>query len=392
MTLDISRDQFSDDNLTERVVAQQNTYIVDSDFNEAGQVAMHRAARQLHRLIKSGLARFGAGWAITGGTNQVTVSAGDAALELEPEKSFIHRLASNTNVSGWTTPTGGDRTDYLYVQAELKEVSATDDPNLVNPDVGKATIGHIRLSFEFKKQEGGSVPSAPAGFYNVTIATIERYSGQATIANGDITNHLKDIDVVRAEDIGAGEVGNDELADGILDSKLAVSYLKADGSRELTGDQAVASGITIDGVDVGELVERIYAHHWEGDSSSAPWPADNDSSLGAWVLTVAGPALKYFRAFAYTKRANDKYLKFRFEAQRRQADVGLIRFYVNGLGGSGYVEQDTTALNTWASYELVVDISAIADDSDCRILMTLTHGVSATTWMRKLEITAHSHN
>jgi len=48
---------------------------------------------------------------------------------------------------------------------------------------------------------------------------------------------------------------------GTLADAQATQFLKTDGSRELLGNQAVADGITIDGVDISAHAANISAHH-----------------------------------------------------------------------------------------------------------------------------------
>ncbi|MGB5107338.1 MAG: hypothetical protein WBP42_11565 [Candidatus Zixiibacteriota bacterium] len=192
---DITRDQFDAAKRKTRLIAQRNTYIVDADFNDVGQVSDYQRAELAYLLAQGKKLRFGTGWNITGGSNQVTVSSGKALLDIGGI-SYVLDSAAAQNVSGWTTPSGNTRNDVLYLDISFSIFDQADDTEIINPAVGVEACVYEKLVYTLVKLEGTlgggvpSIPTAPAGHYYVGIATIARASGVATIANIDISSQL----------------------------------------------------------------------------------------------------------------------------------------------------------------------------------------------------------
>jgi len=379
----ITRDQFSEFKANGSTVLhkymQQGTYIADSDFNEVGQISSQRAARHLWNLIKRQNVRFSTGWNITGGSNQVTVSAGDAALLVnikragtslltvaDSDKAYIFHLTSNTNVT-CPTQTTSARTDCLYLDITLPIIDSVDDATLVNPAIGKETSVDQRLTFAFATREGYAVPpTAPSGHYYVAIATIAR-TASATIANNTIMNLLDQYNTIE-------------------DVELAVSYLKADGTRSLTSDMAVTAAKTIDGLDLSETAEIIYtqalAAPYNSDAEIADWSNDKTS---AWSLNAGSNSYKKKLRISYYKRVNAKRLYVKFEHGWGNYNNSTVRVTVNGA--TPVTQITPFSGDGWSGvfFTMVVDISGIVTNADANILIEMiSNNGTGTLAIRRL--------
>lgn len=222
---DITRDQFNSSKRVMRKIAQRDYYIVDADFNEVGQILDYRLTEALN-LIAQGIAvRFGSGWVISGGSNQIEVSAGKALINISSSQSYILTLTGNQAVTGFTTPSGGNRNDVVYLDISFPIFDVGDDATLVNPTVGKEACVDLRLAFSFVVLQGTigggvpSIPTAPAGHYYVSVAQIARTSGVATINAIDIRSQItmweplrENVVWTQAQQAAAG-ASNAEVAD-----------------------------------------------------------------------------------------------------------------------------------------------------------------------------------
>jgi hypothetical protein len=361
---------------------QQGTYIADSDFNEVGQISSQRAARHLWNLIKRQNSRFSTGWTITGGSNQVTVSAGDAALLVnltragallatiaDSDKAYIFHLASNTNVTCPTQTT--TRTDCLYLDVTIPIIDSStgEDQTLVNPAIGKETAVDQRLKFAFAVYANSSVPPTPvpSGHYYVAIATIAR-TASATIPDNTITNLLDQYNTVD-------------------DTELVVSYLKSDGTRTLTGDLAVTSGKLIDGIDLSAIPDILYAQSLIAGFSSADTITDWGSvGESAWVQTGSTSYVKKLR-LSYFKRPNAKKLYVGFDAYGSSANLGFMRVTVAGCTPIENAGGFPTVTGWQVQTPFAVDISALSTGADANILIELkTTNGGVTVGIRKVVV------
>lgn len=332
-----TRDNFDNSKAIVRKLFGFGKYAVGSDMNEVGQAADDRLSQVLKLLAVDGI-RFGTGWTITGGTNQVTVSAGSAAVETIDDRAHVLDLASNTDVTGWTTPSGGGRTDYLYLDIEFEQVDPTGDSSLLHPDVDEETVNDIRLTYAFTKQEGGSVPSAPAGHYYFTIATITRSDGVDTIADGDIENHLHKWDPLQVYESVEREV--------IYAQTLAASY----GS---------------------------------GGNEPIEWTAARFESEGG-----AGSGFDTKLRIAFYKKPNTKTVHVRCQASNVYVTAELaVRLDVNGVG---YSDISVPQNSGWAYYTTSVDISGASANDDITIELQLQDTIGGGLLVTKVLIWAES--
>jgi hypothetical protein len=131
--------------------------------------------------------RFGDGFKVvgTGASLAVTVKAGFGAFLLGTQLAVLLQLAEDATVSGFTAWTG-TRTDYVYIDISESEISAAEDPDIVNPDVGEETCRDLRLDYSFHISAGAPPGAAPSGHVYIILATITKTTG-SNIASTDVT-------------------------------------------------------------------------------------------------------------------------------------------------------------------------------------------------------------
>ncbi len=363
---DITRDQFLASKRVIRKIAQRDTYIVDADFNEAGQVADFRL-NELARLSTDGAqARSGSGWALTGGTNQITVAAGQAVLNISSSQSYVVTLAANQTVSGFTTPSGGNRNDVIYLDISFPIYDVADDATLVNPAVGTEACVDQRLSLSFVVLQGSiggglpSIPTAPTGHYYIALAEIARTSGVATISDGNITNKLR-----------------------IFQPLL--SY----GEVSIKGNIAVDAGITIDGADLSESTDVLYCQALAAAYSAGAVITDYGSAFeNCFRSASAGSAVSgtVLKIVAYRRR-NYKKIRARFEFLQDNTTSGnQATLTVNALSPAVFTRSSSSG--NWEFVELEVDVTSVAEDGalDILIKMITASPFTGNSGMRKLVI------
>lgn len=325
-TADITRDQFNAAKNVVRKIAQRNVYIVDADFNEQGQISDYRLTELAYLMAQGRSVRFGTGWVITGGSNQISITAGKALVQLATSQSYIlNQTSSPLNVTGWTTPSGGNRTDILYADISLPIIDVGDDPTIVNPTVGIEACVDQRLTYTLVKLQGTvgggvpTIPTAPAGHYYVAICQIARTSGQATIADSSITNLLD-----------LWETPNVVYMQSLID-------LNASG------------GLTEWGPDVGDPYNIV------------------------GCLTSSGPSAgTYYKKlqFAFAKRPLSRKLIIMFQAKKAvDGMTDYVRCTVEGLTAQTFAPPSTS--NTWGLATLTFDISSLANFSMYTVILEL---------------------
>lgn len=127
-----------------------------------------------------------------------------------------------------TTPSGSNRTDVVYLDVFLKEISGLDDDFLIPDNLKVALTTRLRLIQEVKVVEGGSIPASPfttAGgttHFLFPLATIERFDGQAAITEFDVTDDRRTITFgtlanggLALTDPGGMQAANDNTSGGI---------------------------------------------------------------------------------------------------------------------------------------------------------------------------------
>jgi cytoskeletal protein CcmA (bactofilin family) len=403
---DITRDQYSESKLVEKKIFQKFTDAVDADFNEQVDIYRTRQMRILSALVEHEDKRFGDGFKVVeneiDNTNRVILKAGMCAVHIETGKAIPLRIASDLEITGWTTPSGGDRTDYLYLDVWFEEVDSLDDPNLINPAVGEESAVDYRLFWQFGKSEGSAPGTPPTGHTYITLAQIARQNGDAAIVADDITNGLDDIHTIRGyfEVLNDLTVGGDLSIGGNLDTsgtldiagKLTVDddaditgSLDVDGTANIQGDLTcqddilMSSGKTIDGVDVSLLNstftafrdayrEQLFVLAGVSDhetAGSAPDPMRLIESSTTYVPKVS-------LMFEKTDYTNTICAKFHVEYgtlvgwyQLTVDGVGSDEISVGSAGGEGYKEL-TVDISGQANgrYKITFDMKVNAGGTD----------------------------
>jgi hypothetical protein len=187
---DITRDQFNEANLVRRKVFQKGRYLADADLNEQAQIFDNYDRRLLSSLVSFVDKRFGEGFKVVPHNNPltVTVKAGYAAFHLADKSAVLLKLDNDYTLTGFATWTQ-ERTDYIYLDIEEKEISPTEDIVIVNPAIGEETCRDIRLAYEIKISSGVAPADPPVGHIYRTIATITIILG-SYIPENEITSTL----------------------------------------------------------------------------------------------------------------------------------------------------------------------------------------------------------
>lgn len=335
---DITRNQFDESKAVLQKITQQDHYVSDADFNEMSEISHARSARTLYDMINpvGGKFRIGTSWAMTGGSNQVSISAGDAMFAVLANRAYLFYLPAGATVTGFTTPSGSNRTDYIYLDVEFDEVNAVEDATLINPAIGYETAVDIRLKWSIQKAIGVAVPTAPAGHYYITIATIARTNGVATIAVTDITNHI---------------LGWQPLGEVLLYTEGRAAPL---GSNT-TAPTALSGGTDNDST-------RVFCVPQEGTET--------------YYVKVVGPCFK-------TAKFNK--IKARFIAKSGgvfSAD-GYIRFTVNGFTALEFLR---AANATYTYHEMTIDVTSAAVNADLNWKLELKSQQSGEIHVTKLRV------
>ncbi len=365
-TADITRDQFSVSKRVLRKIAQRDTYIVDADFNEAGQVADYRL-NEVARLATDGAqARSGSGWALTGGSNQIVVAAGQAILNISTSQSFVVTLTGNQTITGFTTPSGGNRNDVVYLDISFPIIDVGDDATLINPAVGTEACVDQRLSLAFVVLQGSiggglpSIPAAPTGHYYIALAEIARTSGVATISNGNITNKLR-----------------------IFEPLL--SY----GDVSVKGNLPVDTAITIDGVDLSESVDVLYSQTLAAAYSENSVITDYDSAYANCFRPASsgsGVSNTVLKIAAYRRR-NYKRIRAKFEfRQDNSTSSNQVSLTVNALTPAVFTR--VSSAGAYEFVELTVDVSGVTENAilDIAIKMITASPYTGSSGIRKVVI------
>lgn len=364
---DITRDSFDESLLIQKKIFQKNRYVMDDELNVLQDILNIRLRRVLSELVEQTDGRFGSGFTVLGDANPntVVVHRGACAIHVDTHHTPLLWFDANQTVDGWTTPSGSDRTDYLYLDIYEDEIDSTEDPNLINPARGEETTRDLRLVWTFEKSEGSTPGSPPTDHTYISIARIERSDGVAVIQTSDITNLL------------------DDYHD---------AYLKRDGTKSLTGNLSVDSGVTVDGINLSAHREPIYCMNTEAarevnDSEADEYDASYANCFVA-LLDTTNPTQQKKVIADYYKHPNINKIYCRYEVQNSGtgATRGLWGLRVNGT----FVEETTEGISSWGTFvTIAVDISAIGDGTYLAIdLEANRHGSNVTIYARKVDIWA----
>jgi len=283
---DITRDQFDETKAVTKKILQKGVYVADADWNEAQDIRRYAERRALSCLVEHANKRFGDGFKVvgTGASLAVTVDAGFGAFLIGAQLAILLQLAENATVSGFTAWTAA-RTDYVYLDITEAEISAAEDADIVNPDIGEETCRDLRLAYTFAISEGAVPGAAPSGHTYISLASITKTTG-STIAAEDVTLLVDKY----GADYSNLSVGTLTVTTGLVlfDDAIHMGHLHSDVAAEGLAQNTNGS-LKVDGVVEGEGGHELKKVVIEiGD-----WNMDASSST---IRTYAPPLLSTIRS------------------------------------------------------------------------------------------------
>lgn len=348
----ITRDTFGEDKLVVKKIFQDQTPGVDADFNEQGDINRYALMRALSSMVGYADKRFGDGFKVIqkGENNTVTIKAGLCAVHIADKLAINLRLATDTDFDTFTTPSGSDRTDYLYLDIYFEEIDSTEDPNLTLPSRGQESAIDYRLKWSFEKSEGSTPDDPPpAGHTFVSIAQIERQDSDPTIVTADITNLLENFNAVLKNDM-----------DGTLDGSLTVNdNLLVKGTSEFQDNVTLSADKTIDGIDPSKLGRVVWAmdlradYHGENQGDVVAWVDGPPYDPPFWETTAGAVEKKLIKG--HIKFPNINFVRIRSECGGGGSSSSL-RMTING----SYVDLDASS-SSYSVQTSYLDISGLTD-------------------------------
>lgn len=199
-----------------QILGQNGRSIYNVDENEKQSINDNWKRRLMQNLVDKACVEDAFQIVGTGADNDFQIIGGDNANDT-PKNAFVggfmpiadanstyllHNTQYNEDFGetppALTTPIS-NRTDSVYLDVYLKEITYLDDEFLVPDNLKVGLTTRLRLIQEVKVAEGGSIPSSPfttAGgttHYLLPLATIERFTGQDAINAFDVTDDRRTI-------------------------------------------------------------------------------------------------------------------------------------------------------------------------------------------------------
>ena len=377
---------------------------MDADFNEQIQIARHDRMRALSSMVGHIDKRICDGFKVIqkGENNTVTIKAGLCAVHIADKLAINLRLAADTDFDTFTTPSGSDRTDYLYLDIYFDEIDSTEDTGLINPARGQESAIDYRLKWSFAKSEGAAPGTPPAGHTYLSIAKIERQDGDATIVTADITNLLPDQHaVIRSDEDGTinGSLTiEDDLTvntntdlngtldvDGktIIDDDLDVTLnLDVNGTANIQGDLTVQNDIImsadkkVDGIDPSKIGYTIWMQDvcvdYSTDNAGQEADEYGDTHPDFYpAFHTTGTAEERKVHFPYRKIANEANLRVSFECWLYRINEGKLIIKAFGLE----TEYNIINVPDWGFQETSLNIAGTSagTKTDIEIYLKTTH-------------------
>ena len=153
------------------------------------------------------------------------------------------------------TPSGGDRTDEIYLEIGLEQVTGIEDPPSVPPSEGTSVSNRLRLMAKVKVAEGSTTPvdfqdGSGIDRHTVKLATLERFDGQDVINVADFTD-------VRISMDKAALGGNQEGAGKAPFNPSSLKIFSQDTPDNTVQITTSAIMITSDGLRVIDVLPQI---------------------------------------------------------------------------------------------------------------------------------------
>lgn len=178
----VSRVSYDPTKNYQEIQFNQDVSLLDSELNELQKII--RGNIEEMRRVMVGAACAGDEWRVVANSNvnSITVKAG----------TFFHFGAilenhQDTTVAFLSTPTL-NRTDVVFVEYYQTLVDSTQDPNILDPQVGMETTQRFQMVYNIRVAEGSTVPTPTAGRNYFRIATLQRQAGNPSITEAMISD------------------------------------------------------------------------------------------------------------------------------------------------------------------------------------------------------------
>jgi hypothetical protein len=183
----LSRLSYNFDKSYELLLHEQDVELLDDELNTMQLMALARHRKFISTMFGNGSPDAGMQIIGMGTVNDFTVKAGNILVDgwlisLAVDTSY---LAQPIGQTGLTTP-GVDRTDRVYLDIYLDEVSGVGDNTIIDPSLGVRTSTRLKLNYAIKVAEGTTVPANGLDGQNLFhwyygLATINRLGANNTI-------------------------------------------------------------------------------------------------------------------------------------------------------------------------------------------------------------------
>lgn len=155
---DVTQNTFSESKKYVKTIFQRNRNVLDSELNELQDDARVMGYRELQSVFGTTelVVSSSTSLKVTGGTNQITVSAGVGLAY-----GYLVSQTSPLNVTSLTTP-GGARTDCVWLSISESEIDSVADTAIAAPALGETTR-RSKLIVGWGVLENSLVPPASTG-------------------------------------------------------------------------------------------------------------------------------------------------------------------------------------------------------------------------------------
>jgi hypothetical protein len=261
---------------------QQGIPIVDADWNEMEDIRKYELRSFLKWFVGNGIPYGNDGFKISAvaAANDFAIQGGDGTadgagrclvdgLDVMNESNLNYTAQAlynnNTLATKWgvaplpplSTPTS-DRTDTVYLDVWEREVTSTEDPNLINPAIGIETAVRRKREWVVRVAENATAPPAPAAEHaHYALARLNRLVGNANITKEMIVDRRNkglripsyyDIQQIKQDAFGSSyTLDNDGQPNLTVSLREAINALLR-GGLPATSEQSLTTGAVEDGV------------------------------------------------------------------------------------------------------------------------------------------------
>ena len=180
---DIIRDIYDPTKLQDTVLFQQKKPIVNYELNLAQDILKNRIINTTN--LNTGDNYSGDSFKVYASNlpNEIKITTG----------TFYHNgrplwLTTDLTVTLLTTPVTATRTDTVFVEWYIEEISAAMDPTILEPAIGFETARQERINMIVRVAENSSVPTPTSGCYYFTLAKLNRLLGNSYITTAMIVD------------------------------------------------------------------------------------------------------------------------------------------------------------------------------------------------------------